>query len=203
MTTLWIALLDQPLTFPEAECLAELLPPERRARLPERPERREGPLCAYGLLTLLLRESRGWERLPDTARTLLGKPWFPAFPQVQFSLSHTDGAVLAAVSNGPVGADIQRLRPLSERMLGLTEGRTAEEFWRSWCRREALAKRDGTGGPEVLRRRERPLLPGERCLELDLPAGFAGAAAFAGEAEPVRRLGQRELLAALGIPGPL
>ena len=88
-----------------------------------------------------------------------GRPFVGGHPEVQVSLSHTRGAVIAAASGGPVGADIESLgRPLFELSLLEREltpaecaaiGRSADQhvaFLRHWTRKEALAKA-GLGEP--------------------------------------------------------
>ena len=143
---LWATCLDRPLTEGEEARLLEFLPPERRQRLlrlPRREQRRE-PLCAYRLLTLALERECGWSTLPPMAHTPLGKPYFPDFPKVAFSISHTEGAVLVGVSGQAIGVDIERLRPVAPALLDRFGAGTAEAFFQSWVRREARAKRTGT-----------------------------------------------------------
>lgn len=188
---LWAARLERPLTAREDAALAALLPPERRQRLERlrQPEKRREPLCAYLLLRIALRERYGWRDLPDIALTSLGKPWFPDHPEVCFSLSHTAGAVLAALSDRPVGADIEHLRPVSQRaMRRLADVSTERAFFESWVRREALAKRSGAGVGTMLSAEE-PLQPGEQfCLIDTFPGYVAGVATRGGgPPSPVRK----------------
>ena len=106
--------LERPLTAEETEVLTALLPSGRRARL-ERiwdAARRQEPLCAYFILRRAVWEQYHWQELPPLALTEKGKPYFPDIPAVHFSISHTDGAVLAALSAAPVGVDVERLRPV-------------------------------------------------------------------------------------------
>ncbi len=85
-----------------------------------------------------------------------GRPFVGGHPELQVSLSHTGGAVIAAASAGPVGADIESLRrprfdlSLLERELTPAElaaiGRSADQHaavLRHWTRKEALAKAGG------------------------------------------------------------
>lgn len=53
-------------------------------------------LCAYALLRRALHDRYGWEKLPEISRGAHGKPYFAAYPDVCFSLSHSHGAVLLA-----------------------------------------------------------------------------------------------------------
>ena len=54
------------------------------------------------------------------ARQAQGKPWFPAAPELHFSISHSGGRWVCAFADAPVGLDLQAHRP---------------------CRRVALARR--------------------------------------------------------------
>ena len=49
-------------------------------------------------------------------KTEHGKPYFPERPDIHFSLSHTEGAVMCAVSSSPVGCDVQIHRQVPERL---------------------------------------------------------------------------------------
>ena len=96
---LWAAKIERALTEEEAEIMMALLPAERRERLLRiQEERRREPLCAYYILRCALQEQYGWREFPQIAWTDLGKPYFPEHSEVQFSLSHTGGAVLVGLS---------------------------------------------------------------------------------------------------------
>lgn len=87
-----------------------------------------------------------------------GRPTLAGHPDVHFSLSHTDNAVLAVVANAPVGADIQAFRKPGERLLsrafsdeerrdlkGLDDQGKALAFTQMWTRKEAFLKMTGKG----------------------------------------------------------
>lgn len=89
-----------------------------------------------------------------------GKPYLRDFPSVFFSLSHSGQYVLCAVSDGEVGADIQRhcgeKKSVAERFFsqedreaiqeGARRGRSPEEmFYRIWAVKEAYLKLTGEG----------------------------------------------------------
>lgn len=63
--------------------------------------------AAWSLLLFALRRERGLVTLPAIALDASGKPYFPTVPDICFSLSHTRGYVLCALSSVPVGADVQ------------------------------------------------------------------------------------------------
>ncbi len=87
-----------------------------------------------------------------------GKPYFAGIP-LFFSLSHSDGKVILAVSDKEIGADIQAVRKvfanrLVERFFSpdekqewkvMDEVQRQEFFYRSWTRKEALGKLTGLG----------------------------------------------------------
>ena len=83
-----------------------------------------------------------------------GKPFLPDCP-LFISLSHSKGWAAAAVSDSPVGIDLQEIRQLSDRLLQrcyssderkwIAEGNAAERATRLWTMKEAFGKLQGTG----------------------------------------------------------
>ncbi|MEG0780435.1 MAG: 4'-phosphopantetheinyl transferase [Oscillospiraceae bacterium] len=172
---IWAAQLTRPLTEKEQAIGLDALPPLRRARLPRNRTLWREPLCAYALLRLAL--SGQLTALPELAHSHNGKPYFPAMPSVQFSLSHTDGGVVVAIWDRPVGVDIERLRPLpplTARRLGDVD---ATAFWTDWVRREAAVKRRDAGLAALAHGEA-----GEGIL-LDLFPGYAAAVSTGGTAD--------------------
>ena len=185
--TLLAVRLERPLTDEEDGRLLALLPEERRDRLKRilRPEKRWQVLCAYGLLGLALWERFGWRALPGVALEPQGKPYFPAYPSVRFSLSHTDGAALAGVSGSPIGVDIERLRPVPARLQErIAPGKTGERFFQEWVRREALAKWTGRGIGDLME--TEPSGAGAFCPLRTFPGYVAGVAGVEAAPERVR-----------------
>lgn len=181
--TVWATRLERPLTEKEAAALLRLLPVQRRERLlrGKQPERRREPLCAYFMLRCAVLERYRWAELPEIAIESTGKPWFPDHPEVCFNLSHTGGAVLTGVADGPVGVDIERMRRVKPQMMRRLQAETEEEFFRRWVRLEARSKRSGAGVAAMLDG-EPPPQPGEFYQELELFPGYAaGVAAGAQE----------------------
>ena len=95
------------------------------------------------------------EPMPPVRYTDGGKPYFAANP-LFFSLSHTRTLALCAISDTPVGADCETIRPIAprvaERVLSPTElaqYRTAADptqaFFAFWTLKEAWAKYTGNG----------------------------------------------------------
>jgi len=77
---------------------------------------RSGSEAVYALLEHAIKVEYG-TNLPEIKRTIHGKPYFPCFPDVHFSLSHTKTHVLCVVSDSPVGCDIESPREISTRAL--------------------------------------------------------------------------------------
>ena len=196
---LWAVRVDRALTEEECAALLPALPPERRERLSRvrRPERRWEPLCAWGLLRLALRERLGWRDLPPLAYTDRGKPWFPNYPTVCFSLSHTAGAVLVGMSEGAIGVDLEQIRPVGPRLLERLGERELGPLLAAWVRREARFK---CGTVPTLLGPEPPLEPEERYAPVEtFPDYVAGTAVLGGPLPGAPRLLSLEELLELGI----
>ncbi len=142
------------------------------------------------LLSYALERELGLTFLPKIARTDRGKPYFPDRPALHFSWSHSGPYVLCALSDRPVGADIEVIRPRRSDLpyYALTEPERREyfslggdwpAFYTMWTRREAWCKYTGVG----LRAQwgQTPQTEGLRC------ASYAGAdwrASVCGEEAP-------------------
>lgn len=161
--------LERPLTDAETDAFLRIMPRERRERLLQMPreELRQEPLCAYAVLYMATRALCGWKRLPKMRYNKYGKPEFDGYPEVQFNLSHTRHAALVGLHDEPLGVDIEKLRPVSERTMRRIAGTTSrQEFFESWVRREARTKWNGAGLGSI-REIERPELRGERIVYLE------------------------------------
>ena len=93
--------------------------------------------------------------VPEFAYEDFGKPYLPGYP-VHFSLSHTKNAVACAVSDCPIGVDVQEKMEYSSRLadrICSDAVRTALENAKDrdlaltalWTKKEALAKKTGKG----------------------------------------------------------
>lgn len=98
--------------------------------------------------------------VPEFAYEEFGKPYLPGYP-VHFSLSHTKNAVACAVSDCPIGVDVQEKMKYSSRLaqrICSDAERTALENAKDkdlalttlWTKKEALAKKTGKGLGEKL-----------------------------------------------------
>ncbi|MER7109837.1 4'-phosphopantetheinyl transferase family protein [Streptomyces sp. NPDC000229] len=130
----------------------------RAAALPE--WRAREFLAGRGLLRRLLTAVRPELAAGAVVPDPRGKPWLRACPEVGVSVSHSRGALAAAVALGArVGVDVQRpesavtasfaRRLLGERgaeeLAGLPAARAAEEVAWVWTAQEACVKADGRG----------------------------------------------------------
>ena len=167
--------LDRPLTAAEADVLLRVMPPERRERLARLPREalRHEPLCAYALLYMAVRARYGWKTLPRIVRNKYGKPEFAEHPDVRFNISHTRHAALVGLHDEPLGVDVEKLRPVSERTMQRAAGTVSQrEFFERWVRSEARVKCRGAG-LGTLRGGTNAAEHGERVVPLDTFAGYA------------------------------
>lgn len=195
---LWTARLERPLNEEEEAAMLHLLPPKRRERLLQvkLSERRREVLCAYAILRQALWEQYHWRDFPEVTLSSFGKPFFPDFPTVHFNLSHTKGAVLVGISDQPIGVDIEKIRPVTPRAMRQIANVASEKaFFQSWVRREARAKRGGTGVGTMMEA-DTPLQTGEHFWFLETFEGYAAGVASRSEASPgqVRKYFLEEML---------
>jgi 4'-phosphopantetheinyl transferase len=106
---------------------------------------------------------------------------------LHFNLAHSEEIALLAVTRaGPVGVDVERVRPLAEaaalvaRFFSPREGtayrnlpadQQREAFFNLWTRKEAWLKATGEGIAHSLHQVEVSFLPGEPARLLRVPAG--------------------------------
>ena len=116
-------------------------------------------VAVWLLLRWLLREQGIDADALAVDATETGKPFFRNRPCLHFSLSHANGRVMAAVSDRPVGCDVERIAVCSPELADacLTRderaalSREPEEsardrlFTRLWVRKESVVKLRGAG----------------------------------------------------------
>lgn len=195
---IWGTFWDGPWDGAVRTALLRKLSREDRARFAAFPsgggrpaERGRQFLLSRALLAFALEETLGGREPPILAKDAGGRPFLPERPGLFLSLSHTEGAAVLALSDAPVGVDVERLRALPPR-LGRDFAGGEETFWRRWTAAEAAAKREGRGAGALLPlgRGGLPEVPGARPLSLwpDCAAALAGEGAF-----PIRTLTAEEL----------
>ena len=130
------------------------LSPESRERLEriKASRARALSLSAELLARVLICDELGVKNTSlEFARTDKGKPYLLNYPQLHFSLSHTEGMVVAAISDKSVGIDIEhRDRAINENVLRrICSEQEASEICKGhspieiWTRKEALIKHEG------------------------------------------------------------
>lgn len=109
-----------------------------------------------GLLADGLRALGLCHELPVIEREPKGKPFFPSAPNIHFSISHSGDLVFCAVSDRPVGVDVETVKPrradLPRRVFSdgdydryLALGGDWPAFYTLWTEKEAAAKVTGRG----------------------------------------------------------
>lgn len=103
----------------------------------------------------LLSEYRGLDTLPRICADNNGKPYFPEFPDIHFSISHCKIAVMAVIDSEKVGCDIEMFQhdfpneaidlafSSHEKTSILNSEHPETEIAAIWTRKEAFVKRDG------------------------------------------------------------
>ena len=112
-------------------------------------------LKSYVMLRELL-EQRGLSHPFVFGRNEHGKPFLKDYPEVFFNLSHCKNGIAVAVSDQPIGIDIESFRQVSDSLIRYTmneeERRIIAEsddpvrtFTEYWTKKEAVFKLRGTG----------------------------------------------------------
>ena len=115
-------------------------------------------LCvlAYQLLKQGLREEYGITENPVFEYNEHGKPSIVGHPEIFFNLSHCKEAAVCAISDQPVGIDVESIREYRESLVNYTmneeeiqeiksAANPAAAFIRLWTMKEAAMKLIGTG----------------------------------------------------------
>lgn len=112
-------------------------------------------LKSYLMLAELLQKEFGLEAFRiETGEH--GKPYLADYPHVHFSISHCQKAIAVAVSDRPVGIDVESFRRFGDGLLDktmngsekaeiLASANPEETFASYWTRKEAVFKLVGTG----------------------------------------------------------
>ena len=138
----WAPIVETEIVPPFGDALNDHIISRRNLRV------RHASCSAWGLLYQILLENN---LPPAEVRFLeIGKPCF-ADSSLFFSLSHSKGLCAAAVSDMPVGADLELCRAeynsrLMDRSMSEAERASFDgDFTRLWCRKESAAKLTGEG----------------------------------------------------------
>lgn len=138
----------------------------------------DGRRLSRPLLARAVNLAWGWNELPRIEVSSRGKPFFPDHLEKRFSLSHSGGIALCALSDGgAVGVDVELVRPhreglpryaLSEEELAEFDG-SWEDFARLWTLKESWCKRQDS-----------PLFPPRRAGMPDCPRRSYGGGGWRG-----------------------
>lgn len=141
--------------FDLQQALAEVTPQRREYALRYRHERDQRlSVAAYNLLWRALRTECGIDELPVFDYSRQGKPMLQGYPNIHFSLSHCHEAVACAVSDHPVGIDIETTEEYNievasqvmsdeEQQQIIAEKSPDMAFYRLWTMKESLYKLTG------------------------------------------------------------
>ena len=136
----------------------------------------------YALLARAVKTVWGMDSLPDILRAEGGKPCFKDHPERHFNLSHSGQFALCALSDVPVGVDVEVIRPRKEGLPAytfkgadyeryLTLGGDWDAFYILWTEVESIIKYTGEG-LKAYRRAELP----DGCVLTNLSGdGWKGA----------------------------
>ena len=123
----------------------DILPTERkeRALACRKEEDSMRTACAGYLLQHALSEE-GIEH-PVFAKNEWGKPYLADRDDIHFSLSHSGTWAVCALSDAPVGVDIERPRNMDKIARLFPNAKTQDDFLRLWTAKEAYLKLLGCG----------------------------------------------------------
>ena len=118
------------------------------------------------LLTFGIKALYGLDILPVIGYDIHGKPYFPHREDIHFNISHCEGLVVCAISDAPVGVDVERIAPVSDNLpkrvlseeeldqlsrLPKESPEYLEKFYRFWTLKESAVKQSGKGLSQELR----------------------------------------------------
>ncbi len=134
-----------------------LLPGWRRQKALSYKFDRDRFLCAKAYLMLedMLRTEYGIQHCPEFSYGSNGKPYFKELSDIHFNMSHCPKGVACAVSDRPVGIDIEEIQfdePVAMRVFNADEyarikecATPAEKFTELWTMKESYLKLTGQG----------------------------------------------------------
>lgn len=152
--------------FDEFDCLEKdfiknkikEMPAERQERCARYRNERDRALCviAYCLLCSGLKQLYGIEDKAEFSYNMYGKPYLKNYPEIFFSISHTDSLVICAISDTEIGADCEKISRYDEGVaemictqkeyIALEKAHCkVEAFFKLWTLKESYIKAVGTG----------------------------------------------------------
>jgi len=135
-----------------------LMPDERQQRYHKFRQVKDKKLCviAYALLCFGLKQLYGIEGRLEFQYNQYGKPYIKEYPNIFFSISHTDGLALCAISDAEIGADCEKIGNYDDgvaKMISSTNeyeylNKTNDKnrmFFKLWTLKESYIKAIGMG----------------------------------------------------------
>ena len=132
------------------------LTPSRRAhidRMKKKDDRKRSLMATFLLNKLLLQAGKAQAAIETHEN---GKP-FVTEPDLHISISHSDQAVVCALSESPVGIDIEKIKPVSKKLVeyvctqsereyilsgkDAVDDQAAKRFFEVWTAKEAFFKK--------------------------------------------------------------
>ncbi len=117
-----------------------------------------GHAAGYALLSYALKKEYQIDTLPKIEKGRYGKPFFPAYPQIHFNISHCNGMAACILAEKEVGIDTEKKRQVNFSLIkkALTEQErktlqniSKEQFEMSflqyWTLKESFIKAIGRG----------------------------------------------------------
>ena len=135
----------------------QYLPEERRAKALRYRREIDRKLSVASYLLLIYALHREFQlSAPTIAYTQKGKPYLQDYPDLHFNISHCPRGCVCAVSDQPIGVDIQDIRPFSqnvanyccsagELLLLKQSAEPAACFAQMWSMKESYLKMTGEG----------------------------------------------------------
>ncbi|MCH5233301.1 MAG: 4'-phosphopantetheinyl transferase superfamily protein [Muribaculaceae bacterium] len=114
---------------------------------------------AYNLLRKGLKLEYGLDEVPPFSYNKNGKPFFKAFPEIYFNLSHCKKAAACVVDSADIGIDVECIEPFDSALAEyicnsdefqeiLKSDNPALAFTVLWTKKESYLKMMGEGLPE-------------------------------------------------------
>lgn len=87
---------------------------------------------AHRLLAYAMSEQQNLTTLPEIKKGNYGKPFFPTMPSVHFNLTHSGKIAMCALSDTPIGIDVQETRAWRESLLNRACSAQERAWLLSW-----------------------------------------------------------------------
>lgn len=161
---LYLVRIPKPIEEPTFRFLLQFSPPEKQERILRQRVKQNadamvvGAALARHMIFQVFHIPLSKQRI---AYGPYGKPYLPDYPNAHFNISHSGQYVACAVSDRPVGVDVQEITPYRpdvaklvctpEEILQIeTSPDPAAEFTTLWTKKEAYGKMMGCGIDPIL-----------------------------------------------------